>query len=755
MASVLRLHSNYVYQKPLNVERNSNSFQIGPHSCKFNFVSPSNYILAVNNSKSSIRCKFSNHNIFFRRTVGVSESHRRLAAVKYKYFRNVARIGQSKSKFHRGSFQNLLLKARRKKESSNNSVNSVNSTGCGLDDSQSVGGLSHNTIGGDILSNEREVDSDSLYTEEEVKLGVKDGHEEKNISSHDDSFAGKISNTKQLVENLGMKPYLLHHSDSNDKVENGDHSKEGDSGLVLPDCKEKETDETEVFLQTGRLRKAALKIVRVLNGSDLRNWAERESKNHASDHASVQGKKGLKEKVIQWLRADEEENDVSRDASWATKMESNFFKVSGKFSRYLFALTGTGVILAAGFQLADGSPKQQSVMWFSWMAGIVIGSMIGAGQVLESCSKKGPRNVVITGSTRGLGKALAREFLLAGDNVVVTSRSEEAVRSTVEEILAEKFMQEDLGKEVLGVFFQKMEDNSYTRILKMVPGDTLIHNSKSLRGRKLQKVIGISCNVRSSEDVKSLTNAAVAELGTVDIWINNAGSNAGAKPFVECTTEEIERVVSTNLMGSLICTREAILLMKKQERGGHVFNMDGAGSGGSATPKYAAYGATKCALRQFHASILEEGKKGRVGIHTASPGMVLTDLLLSGATLQNKQVFNIVCEQPETVARALVPKLRAVKGTAKAVNYLTPPRIILALVTAWLRRGRWFDKEGQAVYAAEADRLRMWAEGRERSPLTSAMELVPSGTWLSLFSSSAICAYIIICNGIGNGTPGT
>jgi hypothetical protein len=57
------------------------------------------------------------------------------------------------------------------------------------------------------------------------------------------------------------------------------------------------------------------------------------------------------------------------------------------------------------------------------------------------------------------------------------------------------------------------------------------------------------------------------------------------------------------------------------------------------------------------------------------------------------QMFNIICELPETVARTLVPRMRVVKGTGKAINYLTPPRILLALVSAWVRRGRWFDDE--------------------------------------------------------------
>lgn len=56
-------------------------------------------------------------------------------------------------------------------------------------------------------------------------------------------------------------------------------------------------------------------------------------------------------------------------------------------------------------------------------------------------------------------------------------------------------------------------------------------------------------------------------------------------------------------------------------------------------------------------------------------------------------MFNIICELPETVARSLVPRMRVVRGSGKAVNYLTPPRILIALVTAWLRRGRWFDEQ--------------------------------------------------------------
>lgn len=195
-------------------------------------------------------------------------------------------------------------------------------------------------------------------------------------------------------------------------------------------------------------------------------------------------------------------------------------------------------------------------------------------------------------------------------------------------------------------------------------------------------------------------------------------------------------------------------VITSQKKVGHIFNMDGAGSGGSSTPLTAVYGSTKCGLRQLQSSLLKECRRTKIGVHTASPGMVLTELLLSGSSLKNKQMFNIICELPETVARSLVPRMRVVKGSGKAINYLTPPRILLALVTAWLRQGRWFDDQGRALYAAEADRIRNWAEDRTRFSFTDAMEMYTENTWVSVFSLSVVCAFIILSS-TGSSYPGT
>ena len=69
--------------------------------------------------------------------------------------------------------------------------------------------------------------------------------------------------------------------------------------------------------------------------------------------------------------------------------------------------------------------------------------------------------------------------------------------------------------------------------------------------------------------------------------------NLAVQGFTECSSEQLQNIVQTNLVGSLLCARNAWRVMKRQPSGGHIFNIDGAGADGSPTPQYAAYGATK------------------------------------------------------------------------------------------------------------------------------------------------------------------
>ncbi|KAG6630814.1 hypothetical protein I3843_13G038300 [Carya illinoinensis] len=230
-----------------------------------------------------------------------------------------------------------------------------------------------------------------------------------------------------------------------------------------------------------------------------------------------------------------------------------------------------------------------------------------------------PFNVLITGSTKGIGYALAKEFLKAGDNVIICSRSAERIES------AHQSLREEFGE---------------------------------------QHVWATTCDVRQGQDVKNLVAFAQRNLNYIDIWINNAGSNAYSyKPLAEASDEDLIDVVTTNTLGLMICCREAIKMMLNQPRGGHIFNIDGAGSDGRPTPRFAAYGATKRSVVHLTKSLqaeLQMQDVKNVVVHNLSPGMVTTDLLMSGATTKQAKFFiNVLAEPAEVVADYLVPNIRS------------------------------------------------------------------------------------------------
>ncbi|KAF3434350.1 hypothetical protein FNV43_RR25453 [Rhamnella rubrinervis] len=246
-----------------------------------------------------------------------------------------------------------------------------------------------------------------------------------------------------------------------------------------------------------------------------------------------------------------------------------------------------------------------------------------------------PYNVLITGSTKGIGYSLAKEFLKAGDNVVICSRSADGVESAVQSL------REEFGE---------------------------------------QHVWGTKCDVREGQDVKDLVSFAQRNLGYIDIWINNAGSNAYSyKPLAEASDEDLIEVVTTNSLGLMICCREAIKMMLNQTRGGHIFNIDGAGSDGRPTPRFAAYGATKRSVVHLTKSLqaeLQMQDVKSVVVHNLSPGMVTTDLLMSGATTKQAKFFiNVLAEPAEVVAEYLVPNIRSIiaNGSMKPtyIRFLT------------------------------------------------------------------------------------
>lgn len=324
----------------------------------------------------------------------------------------------------------------------------------------------------------------------------------------------------------------------------------------------------------------------------------------------------------------------------------------------------TAYVLGAASQVA-GVPAP---VWLPTLTGAAIGGWFAALSRwctvrLWRCPHR-PLTVVITGGSKGLGKALAREFLLQGDSVVITGRQSAAVAETVSQL--------------------KSEAGEGTSIF------------------------GVVCDLCDPISLQAAADEAKALLGGVDVWLNNAGYSGSFKSFQDLSEDQIRQVVMTNLAGGLLATKAAMRLMLAQDRMGHIFSVDGAGADGLPTPQYAAYGATKCALPQLQASLLQEMEGAGVGFHIVSPGMMITDLLLEGATLQNKQIFNILCEHPETVAAFLVPRMKSfvARGQSSSyTKYLTPLGAIGRFLTAPVRVDRFFARDGTVLYLPEHERI--------------------------------------------------
>lgn len=256
--------------------------------------------------------------------------------------------------------------------------------------------------------------------------------------------------------------------------------------------------------------------------------------------------------------------------------------------------------------------------------------------------------VVITGSTRGLGRGLATAFLARGCKVVVSGRR-----------------QADADR---------------------VAGEVGLASDPD-------RVLGTACDVTNPREVDSLWQTTADHFGRVDIWVNNAGVAAPRMSFWEQPTEDAKAVIDVNLLGALHGTRTAIRGMLAQG-GGRIFNLEGYGSNGMMTTGMAAYGSSKAGVTYLTRSLVLELKNTPVQLRAVSPGMVDTDLLRRdyagnlAAWNQAKRVLNILADKVETVAPWLADQMLASRRNGGRIAWLTTPKIAWRFATARIRPRR-------------------------------------------------------------------
>lgn len=254
--------------------------------------------------------------------------------------------------------------------------------------------------------------------------------------------------------------------------------------------------------------------------------------------------------------------------------------------------------------------------------------------------------IVITGGTRGIGFAMAKQFLLTGNRVVISGTSGESVDSAIERL-----------------------------------------NSA--------QAFGCKCLVENSEEVENLFAFSKDKMGGVDIWINNAGINQPKKFFNEMEFNEYEKVIDVDILGLMNGTKAALSQMQDQGYG-FIYNMEGLGSDGRVISGSIIYGTAKRAVRYFTRGVAKEAADTGVCIGRLSPGMVLTDFLLKDIeedtpkNIQTKKIFNILADRPETVATFLCKEIIKNTKNNSYIAWLTTSKILIRFLFAFRRKNKFF-----------------------------------------------------------------
>ncbi len=246
--------------------------------------------------------------------------------------------------------------------------------------------------------------------------------------------------------------------------------------------------------------------------------------------------------------------------------------------------------------------------------------------------------VVITGSSKGIGFALADAFLSQGYAVVLSGRQPEALHTAV----------------------QKLQQRYPTHLLHSCCCDVTVH-----------------------ADVSALWQTAVERFQSVAIWINNAGTATSSLAFTELAAHEITQVIETNVIGSMLGAQVALQGMRRQGYG-QIFNMQGWGSQGEWSHGMTAYCTSKAAIRYFSDALSREARDSQVQIGTLSPGMVATELLVSSWTQGDpqhwhrmKRLFQFIIDPPEKVATYLAKKIIHNQKAYTHIAWMTPWRLCL------------------------------------------------------------------------------
>lgn len=266
------------------------------------------------------------------------------------------------------------------------------------------------------------------------------------------------------------------------------------------------------------------------------------------------------------------------------------------------------------------------------------------------------KTIVITGSARGFGFAMAKDFRKLGCNVVIS----------------------DIGEEQL--------DNAKVELEQI-----------SSEG----KVLAVVCDVTKCEMLENLWKEAQEAFGSVDIWINNAGVNQPDLPVCMLTESDIDFLLNVDLKGSINGSRIAFAHMVEQGFG-QIYNVEGYGSNDAMKTGLTIYGTAKRAITYFTEALAKECDShydDKVLVNRLTPGIMITSFLTQAnggktevvLTDKVKKVYNILGDLPETISAYVVPRMLKNKRNNSKIAWLTKRRAFGKFFKALFKKNNYFE----------------------------------------------------------------
>ena len=237
--------------------------------------------------------------------------------------------------------------------------------------------------------------------------------------------------------------------------------------------------------------------------------------------------------------------------------------------------------------------------------------------------------IIVTGGSRGIGAAICRK--LAGDGYPVVV--------------------------------------NYTA--RRDPAEAVVHEITAAGGR----AVPIAADVAEEADVLRLFREARAQLGPLYGLVNNAGVLGGSNPFQDLTAAALQRTLAVNVVGSMLCAREAVraLSTKNGGAGGAIVNMASVASRLGGAGELVHYATSKGAIDTFTIGLAREVAAEGIRVNAVAPGLIDTEM--NSADRQARIAPNIpikrvgtAAEVAEAVGWLMNPAASYVTGTIVTVS---------------------------------------------------------------------------------------